>query len=52
MPFYVYGRTGSALATGGMFIAQMVPAIALGSLASVHEALITASDRRSAGLAP
>ncbi len=35
LPFYVYTRTGSALATGAMFIAEMVPAVLLGSVAGV-----------------
>jgi MFS family permease len=35
LPFYVYTRTGSALATGVMFIAETVPAVLLGSVAGV-----------------
>ncbi len=35
LPFYVYARTHSALATGAMFIAEMAPAILLGSVAGV-----------------
>jgi MFS family permease len=35
LPFYVYDRTGSTLATGGMFIAQTVPGVLFGSLAGV-----------------
>ncbi len=35
LPFYVYNRTGSALATGAMFMAQTVPRILLGSVAGV-----------------
>ncbi len=35
LPFYVYARTGSALATGAMFIAETVPTILLGSVAGV-----------------
>lgn len=35
LPFYVYDLTGSALATGAMFMAQMLPQIALSSLAGV-----------------
>lgn len=35
LPFYIYARTHSALATGAMFVAQMVPAIVLGSIAGV-----------------
>ena len=35
LPYYVYNLTGSALATGGMFIAETVPRLLLGSLAGV-----------------
>jgi MFS family permease len=35
LPYAVYERTGSALATGAMFMAQAVPRIALGSVAGV-----------------
>jgi MFS family permease len=35
LPFYIYDLTGSALATGGMFIAETVPTILLGSVAGV-----------------
>ena len=35
LPFYVYARTHSALATGAMFIAEMAPAVLLGSVAGV-----------------
>jgi len=35
LPFYVYTRTGSTLATGAMFIAETVPAVLLGSVAGV-----------------
>ncbi len=35
LPFYIYARTGSALATGGMFIVETLPMIALGSVAGV-----------------
>src|SRR5690242_9125477 len=35
LPFYVYQLTGSALATGGMFIMQSLPRILFGSLAGV-----------------
>jgi len=35
LPFYVYARTHSALATGAMFIAEMAPAVLLGSAAGV-----------------
>lgn len=34
LPFYVYELTGSALATGTMFIAQTLPRVILGSLIS------------------
>ncbi len=35
LPFYVYDLTGSALATGGMFIASTLPRVLLGSVAGV-----------------
>src|SRR5215472_6588875 len=35
LPFYVYNLTGSTFATGGMFMAQNVPRILLGSVAGV-----------------
>jgi MFS family permease len=35
LPFYVYTRTGSALAAGAMFVARLGPRLALGSLAGV-----------------
>jgi MFS family permease len=35
LPIYVYQLTGSALATSGMFVAEIVPALALGSVAGV-----------------
>ncbi len=35
LPFYVYNLTGSALASGGMFIALTLPNIVLGSVAGV-----------------
>ena len=35
LPVYIYDLTGSALATGGMFIAQTAPRLLLGSLAGV-----------------
>jgi MFS family permease len=35
LPFYVYGLTGSALATGGTFVAESLPSILFGSLAGV-----------------
>jgi len=35
LPFYIHQRTGSTLATGAMFLAQLVPGVVLGSLAGV-----------------
>ncbi len=35
LPIYVYQLTGSALATSAMFVAEMVPALLLGSVAGV-----------------
>ncbi len=35
LPYYVYSLTGSALATGGTFIAESLPAILFGSVAGV-----------------
>ncbi len=35
LPFYVYQRTGSALATGAMFIVETLPRLFLGSIAGV-----------------
>jgi MFS family permease len=35
LPFYIYQRTGSTLATGGALIAETLPMIALGSVAGV-----------------
>ncbi len=35
LPFYVYTRTGSTLATGAMFIAGTIPSIILSSVAGV-----------------
>jgi MFS family permease len=35
LPFYVYTLTGSALATGGTFIAESLPSILVGSVAGV-----------------
>jgi MFS family permease len=35
LPIYVYERTGSALATGTMFVVQALPALLLGSVAGV-----------------
>jgi MFS family permease len=35
LPFYIFVRTGSTLATGAMLIAQMLPRILVGSIAGV-----------------
>ena len=35
LPFFVYERTGSALATGAMFVAQTLPRLLFGSVAGV-----------------
>lgn len=35
LPFYVYDQTGSALAAGGMFMANVVPKLLVGSVAGV-----------------
>ncbi len=35
LPFYVYELTGSALATGALFMAEAIPPLALGSIAGV-----------------
>jgi MFS family permease len=35
LPFFIYDLTGSALATGGMFMAQTLPRVLLGSVAGV-----------------
>jgi MFS family permease len=35
LPFFVYEQTGSALATGAMFIAQTLPGVLVGSVAGV-----------------
>ncbi len=45
LPFYVYTRTGSALATGAMFIAETIPAVLFGSIAGVF---VDRWDRRGA----
>jgi MFS family permease len=36
LPFEVYRRTGSTLATGGMILALLIPRIAFGSIAGVY----------------
>ena len=35
LPFFVYERTGSTIATAGMIVAQLLPSVALGSIAGV-----------------
>src|SRR4051795_6504169 len=35
LPFYVYERTGSTLATAGMIVAELAPSFVLGSVAGV-----------------
>ena len=35
LPFEIYRRTGSTLATGAMVLAFLIPSIALGSIAGV-----------------
>ncbi|HCI79913.1 MAG TPA: MFS transporter, partial [Ktedonobacter sp.] len=35
LPFYVFLRTGSALASGAMFIVEVIPTLLLGSVAGV-----------------
>ena len=35
LPFYIYQQTGSALATGAMFIVQVIPSLLLGSVAGI-----------------
>jgi MFS family permease len=35
LPIYIYGLTGSALATSGMFVSGLLPALLLGSVAGV-----------------
>jgi len=35
LPFYVHQRTGSTLAIGAMFLAQLIPGVVFGSLAGV-----------------
>lgn len=48
LPFYVYALTGSTLATGGMFLAETLPRLLLGSLAGVF---VDRWDRRRTMLA-
>ncbi len=59
LPFYVYARTDSALATGLMFIVETVPPIVLGSIAGVfvdrwdrRQTMIVADLARGALLLP
>jgi MFS family permease len=35
LPFYIYNLTGSALASGGLFVAYTLPGLLFGSLAGV-----------------
>ncbi len=48
LPFFVYDLTGSALATGAMFIASTLPRVLLGSLAGVF---VDRWDRRQTMIA-
>ncbi|MBO0795593.1 MAG: MFS transporter, partial [Ktedonobacteraceae bacterium] len=56
LPFYVYQLTGSALATGAMFVVQILPRALFGSLAGVfvdrwsRKWTMIASDLSRAGL--
>src|SRR5262245_42894354 len=36
LPIYIYNLTGSVLATGGMWMAMMLPSVLLGSVAGVY----------------
>jgi hypothetical protein len=49
LPFYVFVRTGCTLATGAMFVAQLLPRILVGSLAGYWS---TAGRPVSDALAP
>ena len=35
LPFFVYERTGSTIATAGMIVAELAPGVVLGSIAGV-----------------
>jgi len=35
LPFFIYGMTGSVMATGAMFMIQVVPSLVFGSVAGV-----------------
>src|SRR5262245_38949396 len=56
LPFYVYERTNSALASGAIFITQMVPGVLLGSVAGVfvdrwdRQRTMVVADAARAGL--
>ncbi len=59
LPFFVYERTGSALATGAMFAAETLPRLLFGSLAGVFvdrwdrkKTMIVADLSRAAILLP
>src|SRR5262245_949693 len=59
LPLYVYDRTGSALATGAMLLARLLPMVLLGSVAGVfvdrwdrRRTLIVANLLLAAGLLP
>jgi len=35
LPYFVYARTGSTVATAGMIVAELAPGVVLGSIAGV-----------------